>query len=280
MQQTKRAWTYCRIASSQEDAFFRLEQQKKGLINAAEKMGFYVVGSSEELGSGLDLERPGLTTLKKAALEGQMDVLLLVNLSRISRNFARTLQFLREMEQYGVKVYSINEGEINFKDYTFTQDKNECEFFVGQKIKMYRKKCGFTQKELADISGVSEASIRKYEAGTRNPKEAQIRKLSVALNITGKSLLYGIKPKFHAYCPSELKSYPKKKLSEHSDKEYYMDSKQRELYAAAAPLMAYMRKNHNPHAKVIVDQSSAELLIGQMTAHLAYDSGVLDGDDH
>lgn len=52
---------------------------------------------------------------------------------------------------------------------------------VGEKIKMYRSLFNVTQKELAERSGVSEISIRKYEAGERNPKLEQIRKIAHAL---------------------------------------------------------------------------------------------------
>ncbi len=41
-----------------------------------------------------------------------------------------------------------------------------------------------TQKELADKAGISEISIRKYEAGTRNPKSEQIIKIADALGLS------------------------------------------------------------------------------------------------
>ncbi|MFV0441688.1 MAG: helix-turn-helix domain-containing protein [Lachnospirales bacterium] len=59
---------------------------------------------------------------------------------------------------------------------------------VNEKIKYYRLNNGLTQKELAERSGVSEISIRKYEAGDRNPKPEQIKKIADALGI-GANLL-------------------------------------------------------------------------------------------
>jgi hypothetical protein len=43
------------------------------------------------------------------------------------------------------------------------------------------------------------------------------------------------------------------------------------LISAAEPLVEFMRKNSNPHAKVIVDQTGAELLHGELTTGAAYD---------
>ncbi|MFI3255132.1 MAG: helix-turn-helix transcriptional regulator [Eubacteriales bacterium] len=55
---------------------------------------------------------------------------------------------------------------------------------IGKKIAFFRKKAGMTQKKLSELSGVSEISIRKYEAGDRNPKQNQIKKLARAMEIT------------------------------------------------------------------------------------------------
>lgn len=63
---------------------------------------------------------------------------------------------------------------------------------VGEKIKQYRKLRNLTQKALAEKSGLSEISIRKYEAGERIPKQDQLRKMAVALEI-GENYLYDIK---------------------------------------------------------------------------------------
>ena len=52
---------------------------------------------------------------------------------------------------------------------------------TGEKIKLYRKKKGLSQKELAELSGVSEISIRKYEADSRKPKIETLLKIADAL---------------------------------------------------------------------------------------------------
>lgn len=64
---------------------------------------------------------------------------------------------------------------------------------IGEKIKFYRKANKLTQKELADLSGISEISIRKYEGGDRFPKTQQLQKIANALTIGGNELLQ-VKP--------------------------------------------------------------------------------------
>ena len=60
---------------------------------------------------------------------------------------------------------------------------------VAEKIKFYRNANKLTQKRLAELSGVSEISICKYEAGERNPKIEQLRKIANAMTIGREELL-------------------------------------------------------------------------------------------
>ncbi|WP_409966888.1 helix-turn-helix transcriptional regulator [Bengtsoniella intestinalis] len=60
---------------------------------------------------------------------------------------------------------------------------------VAEKIKFYRNANKLTQKRLAELSGVSEISICKYEAGERNPKIEQLRKIANAMTIGREALL-------------------------------------------------------------------------------------------
>ena len=53
----------------------------------------------------------------------------------------------------------------------------------GTKIRYYRKLKSITQKSLATLSGVSEISIRKYEAEVHAPSIEQLKKIADALNI-------------------------------------------------------------------------------------------------
>jgi hypothetical protein len=44
-----------------------------------------------------------------------------------------------------------------------------------------------------------------------------------------------------------------------------------EFIAAVEPLVMFLRKHKHPHAKVIVDQTFAELVEGTLSTGLAYD---------
>ena len=116
MDEKKRAWTYCRI-DVPEDAHGRLKGQQKELFDYAEQMGFEVVGSSEDLGSGLDIDRSGLLKFMKAAADGEFDVLLIKRLDRLGRDMPKTMELLMGLEQLGIKVYSPLEGEISFSQF-------------------------------------------------------------------------------------------------------------------------------------------------------------------
>lgn len=54
---------------------------------------------------------------------------------------------------------------------------------IGEKIKLYRKKSGLTQKQLAEKIGRKEITIRKYESGEREPRISIIHDICEALNI-------------------------------------------------------------------------------------------------
>lgn len=56
---------------------------------------------------------------------------------------------------------------------------------VGEKIRTYRKMRGISQKMLGELAGgINEVTIRKYEAGDRNPKPDQLLKIADALGIS------------------------------------------------------------------------------------------------
>ena len=62
---------------------------------------------------------------------------------------------------------------------------------IGEKIKSFRTLQEMTQKTLGEITGIGEATIRKYELGIRNPKPAQLKKIAQALGV-GENVLLGI----------------------------------------------------------------------------------------
>ena len=49
-----------------------------------------------------------------------------------------------------------------------------------------------------------------------------------------------------------------------------------EFIAAVEPLVEFLRKNSNPHAVVIVDQTGGQLYSGELTTARAFDGSVPD----
>ena len=115
MEAKKRAWTYCRI-DAPEDEHDCLKGQRKELLDYAEQMNFEVVGESQDTGSGLSFDRNGVTEVMEAASAGKIDVLLVVNVSRLGRDTAKTMDFIRGLDQLGIELYSPLEGEIHLTE--------------------------------------------------------------------------------------------------------------------------------------------------------------------
>ena len=113
MKQEKRAWVYCRI-DAPEDTHGALKNQRKLLMDYAEQMGFVVAWCSEDFGSGADFERPGWKRAAKAVQEGNIDVLVVQNISRIGRDTCRIMEYLEKLRQSGIDVYSPMEGKLSF----------------------------------------------------------------------------------------------------------------------------------------------------------------------
>ena len=121
MNQQKRAWVYCRI-DAPEDTHGALKSQRQQLMDYAEQMGFTVVGASEDLASGLSLDRPGLNRFADAVKAGSVDVLLVHDISRIGRDTCQTMAWLEALRSKKVSVYSPLEGELAFSFQRLVQD--------------------------------------------------------------------------------------------------------------------------------------------------------------
>ena len=54
---------------------------------------------------------------------------------------------------------------------------------VGENIRRIRQERGLTQRQLGELVGASEAYIRAYESGRRNPKPSSLEKMADALSV-------------------------------------------------------------------------------------------------
>lgn len=53
----------------------------------------------------------------------------------------------------------------------------------SRKIKKLREKRQLTQKQLAELSGISESAMRSYELGNRKPKKEVLERIAMALRV-------------------------------------------------------------------------------------------------
>ena len=97
----KRAWIYCRVACPDAHA---LAVQQASLEAYAEKHGFEIVGTTAEQASGLDFSRRGLAEVSRAVAAGEVDLLLVADLSRLGRDVVKTDAYLRWLEDQFVEV--------------------------------------------------------------------------------------------------------------------------------------------------------------------------------
>ena len=61
---------------------------------------------------------------------------------------------------------------------------SDTHIILGNNIRKYRLRRGFTQEQLAEASGVSEAYLSKLEAGRRNPTVKVLAKIASVLGTT------------------------------------------------------------------------------------------------
>lgn len=61
----------------------------------------------------------------------------------------------------------------------------------SQHIKTYRKQVKMTQIELAEMLGVHELTLRRWESGLREPRATKIKKLCEVLKVSEAELLNG-----------------------------------------------------------------------------------------
>ena len=59
---------------------------------------------------------------------------------------------------------------------------------VGENIRRIRLERNLTQKQLGELLGTSEAYIRAYESGRRNPKPATLKKIADVLDVNSEVL--------------------------------------------------------------------------------------------
>ena len=102
---------YYRAANKQTD--LNLDNQMHRLLSHAQKNEsdaymFFVDNGC----SGLIAERPAFQNLLAAIHENRLQKLVVVSLDRLYRSYLSAVQFLDDMEQHGISVCSITDGDL------------------------------------------------------------------------------------------------------------------------------------------------------------------------
>lgn len=95
-----------------------IENQRDLLLDYVKRheLGQIVAVYTDDNVSGSAFERRGLDRLKEDVLGTRINLLLLKDLSRLGRNNAKTLQFLDFLEEYGVRILSIDGRYDSLRD--------------------------------------------------------------------------------------------------------------------------------------------------------------------
>jgi DNA invertase Pin-like site-specific DNA recombinase len=104
---------YCRVASADEDV---LAMQERLLRAYADANGYKDDGFVEQRVyrdngvSGLSMDRPGMNRLAEDIRAGGIRTVIVMDISRVSRNFSHTLDWLEFLKRHDVKFISIGDG--------------------------------------------------------------------------------------------------------------------------------------------------------------------------
>ena len=107
-----RVWIYCRTA---EPSAFALRIQREELTAFAEKNHYDIVGCTSRNETGTTMARPGLAEITNAALQGKMDIMLILNASRLGRDIWNTLEYVDWLEKHNVEVVCLN-GDFSIRE--------------------------------------------------------------------------------------------------------------------------------------------------------------------
>ena len=101
-----RAFLYCRVA---HDYGSCLKGQVTVLRDFADQEGYTIAGVSSEQGSGMAIDRPGLQEVTQAVLSGKVDVVLVAGMSRISRAWSVTKEYIDFLTANNVQLMCLKE---------------------------------------------------------------------------------------------------------------------------------------------------------------------------
>lgn len=117
----KKAWIYTCI-DAPEDTHGALKQQYEQLSAYGEQLPAEIAGYSSDVGGSKSMGRPGLKCFWSEAGTREIEVLLILDSSRLSRNEEERREFLKRTEARGIEVVSVLEGSLTGNKQPFNQE--------------------------------------------------------------------------------------------------------------------------------------------------------------
>ena len=108
----KKAWIYTHI-DAPEDSHGALKKQYEQLNTYGEQLRTEIAGSSSDTGGTAGLKRPGLYLFLEEKESRGIEIFLVLDSSRISRDEKLCGEFLRQMAKCGIDVCSPLEGRLS-----------------------------------------------------------------------------------------------------------------------------------------------------------------------
>ncbi len=105
-----RVCVYCRVGNAEQLDDWAMDAQRSRLKHFAEDKGWQIVKEVCEYGVDTTMNRPSLREVTELARAGQVDLVLIQDLSRLSRHRQGAGDFLNLLHQHNVTLFFITEG--------------------------------------------------------------------------------------------------------------------------------------------------------------------------
>lgn len=110
------AATYCRIGmESQGKEVATLEAQLESCLAYGKGQGYEVAYQFGEVCPGISLERRELIKLRELVKSGDIDVVVVYDLDRLSRVPSHLMVLTQELKKYGVGLEAVNQKADDFR---------------------------------------------------------------------------------------------------------------------------------------------------------------------
>lgn len=104
----QRAVLYVRVATVSQLDEFTMENQSARLHQQAERDGIEIVGEIRANEKGITIDRPGLRSAVKLAVEQRADAILATTADRIARSVGQHHRLTSELDKLGIRIYTCN----------------------------------------------------------------------------------------------------------------------------------------------------------------------------